>query len=116
VDSLSEVPGVDGRLSPPQCQTCTGKVRPGVVWFNELLPEGMLERAFKSASSSDLLIVVGTSGNVYPAARLPKEASRAGCKVIQINPEKTELDSVCTWNARGKAGVVLPALVNCAFL
>lgn len=116
VDSVSEVPGGDGRLSPPQCQTCAGKVRPGVVWFNELLPKGMLDRAFKSTSSSDLLIVVGTSGNVHPAARLPKEASRAGCKVIQINPEKTALDSVCTWNVRGKAGVALPALVNCAFL
>lgn len=92
------------------------KVRPGVVWFNERLPEDMLDRAFKSSSSSDVLIVVGTSGNVYPAARLPKEATRAGCKVIQINPEKTELYSICTWNVREKAEVVLPALVNCAFL
>lgn len=116
VSSLSEVPGVDGRLSPPQCQICTAKIRPGVVWFNEPLPVGMLDRAFKASSSSDLLIVAGTSGSVYPAAWLPHEASRSGCRVIQINAEKTELDSVCTWNVRGKAGVVLPALVNCAFL
>ena len=86
------------RLSPPKCQKCGGLIRPGVVWFSELLPADILSGAFESASSCDLLIVVGTSGVVHPVARLPEVASRAGRKVIQINPTRSELDSVCTWN------------------
>lgn len=103
------------RLSPPKCQECGGLVRPGIVWFNELLPERILNRAFESSSSSDLLIVVGTSGVVYPANQLPEVASRVGSKVIQINLARSEFDSICTWNVRGSAAKVLPALITQAF-
>jgi len=112
---LEEPEDGDWRLSPPKCRDCGGLIRPGVVWFNELLPADILEGAFESSRSCDLLIVVGTSGVVYPVARLPEVASRAGRKVIQINPAKSELDSVCTWNVRGSAGKLLPALISRAF-
>lgn len=90
-------------------------IRPGVVWFKELLPKNILDGAFESSNSCDLLIVVGTSGVVYPVANLPEVARRAGRKVIQINLAESELDRVCTWNVRGSAGELLPAIIGRAF-
>lgn len=114
-DSVLEVPKGGGRLSPPRCQKCGGLVRPGVVWFYESLSREILNEADESCRSSDLLIVVGTSGEVLPAANLPLIAKSAGRKVIQINPAQNRLDSVCAWNLRGSAGTVLPALIDRAF-
>lgn len=106
----------DGRrLAPPVCEECGGLVRPGVVWFNELLPEKILDRANESFRSCDLLVVVGTSGLVYPVAELPNVAKKAGRKIIQINSCKSNLDSLCTWNLMGTAGSLLPELVSRAF-
>jgi len=114
-DGIPDEPEGGRRLSPPKCQECGGMVRPGVVWFNELLPANIVDGAFESSNSCDLLIVVGTSGVVYPVAQLPEIARRAGRKVIQINPARSELDRVCTWNVKGRAGELLPAMISCAF-
>jgi len=103
------------RLSPPICEECGGLIRPGVVWFNEQLPENIFHVALEACSSCDLLIVVGTSGAVYPVARLPEVASSSGRNIIQINQARSELDSVCTWNLRGNAGKLLPTLMRRAF-
>lgn len=103
------------RLAPPACPACGGLVRPGVVWFNEALPQDILAHAFEACSASDLLVVIGTSGTVYPVAQLPEVARRAGCQVVQVNPAASELDRVCTWNLRGSAAQVLPALIGRAW-
>lgn len=103
------------RLAPPACPACGGPIRPGVVWFNESLPEDILAQAFESCSACDLLVVAGTSGTVYPVAQLPVVARRAGRRVIQVNPAASELDRVCTWNLRGSAAQVLPALIDRAW-
>jgi NAD-dependent deacetylase len=114
-DAIPQEPECGRRLLPPKCQDCGGLIRPGVVWFNELLPNKILNEAFELSSSCDLLIVVGTSGKVYPVARLAEVAARAGCKLIQINPAESELDGVCTWNLRASAAKLLPSLIRRAF-
>jgi NAD-dependent deacetylase len=106
---------VDGRVPPPRCVRCTAGVRPGVVWFGEALPAAALETAVEAASSCDLLVTVGTSGLVYPAAEIPQVAARLGATVIQVNPEETPLDRVADVNLRGPAARVLPALVEAAW-
>lgn len=100
------------RLPPPSCATCGGVVRPGVVWFGEPLPERELGDAYAAAGNAEVLISVGTSGLVYPAARIPQHAHAAGATVIEVNPEPSGIaaDLVLT----GKAGAVLPALVDAA--
>jgi NAD-dependent deacetylase len=103
------------RLAPPRCIQCGGHVRPGVVWFGEALPEAALMRAFEAARSCDVLLSIGTSSVVFPAAQIPIEAHRAGATVVQVNPNATELDSMADFNLRGKAAEVLPALVHQAF-
>lgn len=106
-----EVPE-DGELAPPPCPECGSPVRPGVVWFGELLPRADLERAWSAVNRCDAMIVVGTSALVYPAAGLPWRALERGCSVIEINPHPTPLsDQVdVVWPAT--AGTALPALAD----
>ena len=112
---IPEEPEGGRRLCPPRCRHCSGSVRPGVVWFGEDLPEKELSHAFAAASGCDVLFVIGTSGLVQPAARIPSLARQAGAKVVQVNPKGTQLDDACTWSLRGAAGEVLPKLLQAAF-
>ncbi len=100
------------RITPPSCERCGGAVRPGVVWFGEALPEDALETAVLAASECDVLLTVGTSGLVYPAAEIPRVAARFGAAVIQVNPQATPLDTLAVVNLHQSAAQALPALVE----
>jgi NAD-dependent deacetylase len=107
---------IEGRhLEPPRCSHCGGKLRPGVVWFGESLPTQALAQSFAAAKDCDVLLSVGTSGVVEPAAQIPDIAWRAGATVVHINP-----DAKCVRNARefwlgGRASEVLPQLLMQGF-
>lgn len=103
-------PDAVGRAAPPRCP-CGGLVRPGVVWFGEPLPQKAFADGVLACRDTDLLLVVGTSGIVYPAAGLPDLARSMGVPVVEINPEPTELSPSCdvTWRTTAATGV--PALV-----
>ncbi|WP_433222681.1 SIR2 family NAD-dependent protein deacylase [Dactylosporangium sp. CS-047395] len=107
----SDEPEEGRRLAPPRCSSCGSLVRPGVVWFGEQLPEDALAAAVEAAADCDVLLTVGTSGVVYPAAEVPRIAARFGAAVIQVNPDPTPLDAVSTLNLRGTAATILPQLV-----
>jgi NAD-dependent deacetylase len=77
--------------SPPHCPMCNSYVRPDVVWFGEMLPEQILQKAFDEAARADVMLVAGTSGVVQPAASIPMTASEAGATVIEVNPEMSAL-------------------------
>jgi NAD-dependent deacetylase len=100
------------RIPPPRCTFCGALVRPGVVWFGELLPEVAYSAAMKAATTCDVLLTVGTSAMVFPAAELPRHAVRYGAAVIQVNPVPTSLDLFCEVNLYGTAARVLPALAT----
>jgi len=100
---------------PPRCPRCGAWVRPGVVWFGEMLDPAALDDAAAEAQSCDVMLVVGTSGLVYPAAGLPAGARRAGAVVITVNPEPTDLHELATVCIRGKAAEVLPPLLEAAY-
>ncbi|MEL9990681.1 MAG: NAD-dependent protein deacetylase [Thermoproteus sp.] len=97
---------------PPRCPRCGGLLRPGVVWFGEPLPHAVWEEAAALASSSDFMLVVGTSGVVYPAAYLPLVAKRSGALIAVIDPNETALDDLADFKIRGRAAEVLPKLVE----
>jgi NAD-dependent protein deacetylase/lipoamidase len=105
-------PAAEGRLDPPPCAHCGAPIRPGVVWFGEALPTGPFEAAVAAAANCQVLITVGTSGVVFPAAEIPQVTARMGGTVIQINPEPTSLDAVARVNLHGTAAEVFPALVE----
>jgi NAD-dependent deacetylase len=100
------------RVEPPRCGYCGERVRPGVVWFGELLPPGALDAAADLVRKSDLVIVVGTSGIVYPAALLPDLARGHGIPVVEINPGQSALSDRVNLSWRVTAAVGLPALVE----
>jgi NAD-dependent deacetylase len=96
---------------PPRCSGCGNLQRPGVVWFGEALPTDVLQRAEAAAGDCDLMLVVGTSGAVWPAAGLAVHARRAGAFVLVVNPQPSELDDVAHAVLRGTAAVTLPTLL-----
>ena len=82
----------------PGCPLCHKRLRPGVVWFGEALPEAALAGAFDAAQRCDTFVVIGTSGVVQPAASLVDLAKASGATVIEINPhptEQTHLADIC---------------------
>ena len=98
----------------PLCPSCNSLLRPGVVWFGEALDFEVLEKAFTVSRSCDLMLVIGTSAVVYPAASLSLEAKRSGARVIEINIEETDQTSLLDLSILGKAGEVLPEILKLA--
>ncbi len=102
----------DRSAGPPQCPHCGALVRPDVVWFGELLPQEPLAAALAIVESTDLMLVIGTSGVVSPAAQMPSEAKRRGAKLIEINPVRSELTPYMDLWLEGASGQILPRLVD----
>lgn len=106
---------VDNRVPlpelPPRCE-CGGVLRPGVVWFGEGLPPDVWDNAHKAVSETQILLVVGTSAVVHPAASLAPLAKRFGATVIEINPDETALSAVVDYSIRGPAAQIVPQLLE----
>lgn len=100
---------VPGR--PPQCAECGNLVRPGVVWFGEALPVHAIDAAEQAARRCEVMLVVGTSGAVWPAAGLAATARRAGAFVAIVNPSASEIDGDADVCLRGTAATLLPQLL-----
>ena len=96
---------------PPHCR-CGGLARPGVVWFGERLPDGMWLEAEHAASAAEVLLVIGTSAVVYPAASLVTVARAGKAKIIEINVDETPISSEVDCSLRGPAGEMLPRLIS----
>lgn len=100
------------RMMPPRCPHCAGFIRPGVVWFGESLPQDVWHRSEELLAGCDVLLVVGTSGVVYPAAGLPAAARRAGKWVAEINPVASELSPMVHLHWRTSAAQGLGSLLE----
>lgn len=98
--------------NPPLCFVCGSAARPDVVLFGELVPEATFERAEEAAARADLFFVIGTSAVVYPAASLPIVAKQSGARVIEINPEMTDISIFSDATLLGKAGDMLPRFIK----
>ena len=103
--------GETEETDPPLCPQCASPLRPDVVWFGEMLPQDATQRAWELSRRCGAMLVVGTSGTVWPAAELPYVARREGATVIEVGPQPSEITPVVDIYLQGPAGVVLPALV-----
>jgi NAD-dependent deacetylase len=106
--------GLDPLAELPACE-CGAMLRPDIVWFYENLPEDVWEAAQVAAAGCDVLLVVGTSAVVHPAASLIPLAKRAkspGATVVEVNLTRTEASAHADVGLYGPAGEVLPALVD----
>ncbi len=95
-----------------RCRSCAGLLRPDVVWFGEMLPDGAMERAAEAAAQADVFLSVGTRAVVYPAAGLPLIAREAGAYVVEVNVERSAIASEMSEVVLGPSGEVLPALLD----
>ncbi len=96
---------------PPHCR-CGGMARPGVVWFGEELPEGIMAEAEHAVRNAEVFLSIGTSAMVYPAAGLIPMAKSAGVRVIEINVEPSAVSALADCVLTGPAGEILPGLLG----
>ena len=96
----------------PRCEKCGGLLRPHVVWFGESLDSNLLQQAVQAARTAEVMLVIGTSAVVQPAASLALEAKDAGALVAEINLERTPHSDRLDFSLLGKAGEIVPRLVE----
>jgi NAD-dependent deacetylase len=109
--TFDEVVALLAHAPAPACPDCGSILKPGVVMFGELLPENEIDRAFELARSARLLLVVGSTLEVYPVAGLPHETLGHGGSVAIVNRGPTALDDTAVLRIDGSAGEVLGAVV-----
>ncbi len=95
----------------PVCK-CGGLIRPDVVWFGEYLPQDQFTASEEAANNCDVFFIVGTSAVVYPAASLVYTARKSGAFLIEVNIEETEISRNVNESLIGKAGEILPQIVE----
>jgi NAD-dependent deacetylase len=102
-----------GSEMPPRCPICGGAfLKPTVVLFGEALPQEAIQEAFALAREADVILIVGSSLVVYPAADIPVVAMRSGARSIIVNAEPTPLDRLADVVIHGRSGDVLPEIVE----
>jgi NAD-dependent deacetylase len=94
------------------CPSCSGSMRPNVVWFGEDLPEDVFAAAEEAARTCDVMLVIGTSADVWPAAGLPYTAKMAGAQIVEINPNQTSLTPHVHHVLSGTSAVILPQILE----
>ena len=95
----------------PACPRCGDRLRPAVVWFGENLPGPELVAAEEAIRDCEIMLVVGTSGVVEPAASFARWAASGGAKVLEVNLEPTPISEIADVSLLGPAGILLPRLV-----
>ena len=96
----------------PKCEACGGLLRPHVVWFGESLDEKILHAIYTRLQKAQVVLIVGTSGAVQPAASFGIVAKRAGAFVAELNRSNTPQSPLFDLSIQGKAGELLPQLVE----
>ena len=105
---------VDAGDPDPSCPDCGGLIKSATISFGQRLDNDVLLRAAELVEAADLMVAVGSSLQVYPAADLPASAARIGVPLAIVNDEATPLDDLATVVVRGRAGEVLPPAVEAA--
>ena len=96
---------------PPACPGCSGLMRPGVVWFGESIDAEVMRASSQAAMSSDLFLVIGTSGLVHPAAGMAMLAGKAGAEVVEFNLEQGGVAAWVDLFVPGSADETVPELL-----
>jgi NAD-dependent deacetylase len=109
--AVSRSSEIDISVLPPRCH-CGGLLRPDCVFFGEMILEENMMRSQELAATCDVMMVIGTSAVVQPAAMIPIIARKNGAVIIEINPESTPLTETSDFFLRGQAGHVMNAVVD----
>ena len=96
----------------PHCSDCQGLLRPHIVWFGESLAQADLDNSFQALRHCELLLIIGTSGLVYPAASFAPIAKEHGAFVIELNLDPTPNSALVDVSIQGRAKDLVPQLVS----
>ena len=109
---------IDLENLPPRCRSCQGLLKPDFVFFSEMIPEKVSELSFAAAEKSDVMLMIGTTGEVMPASFLPytaKETNKA--TIIEVNPDESlYTHKITDIFLKGKAGEILPKLAEAVLI
>jgi len=108
------IPAEGALIEPPRCRRCNGRLRPAVVWFGEDLPPGAWKTASRAARQCDVMLSIGTSGVVRPAADLPDIAIASGAVVVHVNNVDVSMNGPNEIMLIGPAEKILPQLITLA--
>ncbi|UCG04313.1 MAG: NAD-dependent deacylase [Candidatus Heimdallarchaeota archaeon] len=97
---------------PPRCPQCEGLIKTNTILFGEQLPYDVMEQAREEVIAADLLIIIGSSLTVYPAAALPSLAVQTGKRILIVNREITPMDIYANVAIRGMAGIIMPKILS----
>ena len=103
---------IEGGEKAPRCRECGGFLKPATISFGQAMPHDVMVRAQVAAETCDLMIAVGSSLVVEPAASIPRVARQAGARLIIVNRDPTPLDGIADAVVQGEIGAVLPELVR----
>ena len=103
---------IEGGERAPRCRECGGFLKPATISFGQAMPHDVMARAQVAAETCDLMIAVGSSLVVEPAASIPRVARQAGARLIIVNRDPTPLDGIADAVVQGEIGAVLPELVR----
>lgn len=103
---------VESGEKAPLCGLCGGLLKPATISFGQSMPLDVMQQAQSAAENCDLLLAVGSSLVVEPAASIPRLAKRAGARLVIVNRETTALDGIADLVVHGEIGSVLPAMVG----
>jgi NAD-dependent deacetylase len=95
----------------PQCEDCQGLLRPHIVWFGESLDQQDLDRSFQALRGCEILLIIGTSGVVYPAASFAPIAKQDGAFVVELNLDPTPQSDLVDISIQGRAKDLVPLLL-----
>lgn len=112
IGPIARIRGALDRGQVPRCERCGAVLKPNVVLFEDLMPQRPWEAAMQAARRCDLMLIVGSSLQVTPAASLPGEAHAGGARLVIVNREATPYDAAAAVTLRGEAGQILPAIVD----
>ena len=98
--------------APPVCPYCGAYLRPDVVWFGEMLPMHALNDAKQYSIDCDVMLVIGTSGLVTPAASLPGVAQNTGATLIEVNPDYSMITRIADIKLDGPSGEIMPRILS----
>ena len=97
---------------PPKCEQCGGVLKSAAILFGEPLPEEPMAKAVELCRNTDLMIVIGTSLTIYPAAYLPQLAKNAGAKILLVNLDGNNKDNVADIVFKGRASDIIPEIIQ----
>jgi NAD-dependent deacetylase len=107
---------VDLSQLPLKCAKCGGLVKPDFIFFGERIPEEAYQKSLEAARKADVCLIIGSTGEVMPAAMIPREARRNGAVIIEINPEDSLFTREVTHiHLQGNAGTVFEELEKYLF-